>query len=247
MAGGRRELDNQAAHRDNVAGFGRGLWEQELRSAQEQMAVFQRKLETFAREHKDKIRRDPEFRSEFNRMCLTLDVDPLQSKNGFWSKHLGFGSFYHELSIKIIRVCVGLKRQYGALVPIEHVISAIHRLSKDGPKITENDIEMALKTLKSIGQGYAVVPQNKKKFVQTVSFELDELEMALLDLAKDTGFFTVADQGRIRISGTLNEETIGRARQKLLDEGLIWVDRAGVDPAHQEERWYVVAFFPGFT
>jgi ESCRT-II complex subunit VPS22 len=247
MAGGLRELLNQQQHQAQVADFGREMWEKECREAKLQMEAFQRKLETFARQHKDKIRRDPEFRAEFNQMCLTLGVDPLQSKNGFWSKHLGIGSFYHELSIKIIRVCVGLKRKHGARIPIGEVIHEVQRLFKDPPKISENDVEVALKNLKSLGQGYSVVTDKSGVYVQTVSFDLDEVGMAVLNLAKETGFFTDADQARLRNEGGFTPEKVKTARQRLLNEGLIWVDRVEVDPTHVEEKFYVLAFFAGFA
>jgi ESCRT-II complex subunit VPS22 len=240
MAGGLREIRDQQAHQAQIVQAGKEMWEEHCREARRQMEDFQKKLQEFASKHKDQIKKDPEFRREFNAMCLSLGVDPLQSKNGFWSKLLGVGDFYHELSVKVIDVCVSLKKKYGALVPLDKVIQdimATYPDKKKAPKITDSDIEAALRSLKTIGQGYAVIQSNKKKYVQTVSFDLDQDAMAVLDLAKDTGYFSAAS------NTVLPPEKFEAAKNKLLNEGLIWVD--GADPTGPV--WYVCAMFAGFN
>jgi hypothetical protein len=39
---------------------------------------FKSNLEAFAANHKSKIAKDPIFRAQFNQMCRTIGVDPLQ-------------------------------------------------------------------------------------------------------------------------------------------------------------------------
>ena len=41
---------------------------------------FKENLESFATKHKNKIAKDPAFRAQFNQMCRTVGVDPLQCK-----------------------------------------------------------------------------------------------------------------------------------------------------------------------
>jgi hypothetical protein len=43
----------------------------------QQMDVFKKNLEDFAAKHKDDIRRDPQFRLQFQEMCAAIGVDPL--------------------------------------------------------------------------------------------------------------------------------------------------------------------------
>ena len=64
----------------------------------QQTETFKSKLEDFAQQHKNEIRKDPEFRRHFQDMCASIGVDPLASSKGFWSEMLGFGDFYYELN-----------------------------------------------------------------------------------------------------------------------------------------------------
>ena len=49
-----------------------------------QMAAFKANLEEFASKHKDEIRKDSNFRFQFQEMCASIGVDPLACKI-FWS------------------------------------------------------------------------------------------------------------------------------------------------------------------
>jgi ESCRT-II complex subunit VPS22 len=87
----------------------------------QKMEFFQKSLEEFAKNHKDDINKDPQFRFHFHQMCLKIGVDPLACKfqtfspfeasKGFWAKLLGVGDFYYELSVQIIEVCLKTKDQ----------------------------------------------------------------------------------------------------------------------------------------
>ena len=46
----------------------------------EKLEQFKTQLEEFASKHKGQIAKDPVFRSQFNHMCRTIGVDPLQCK-----------------------------------------------------------------------------------------------------------------------------------------------------------------------
>lgn len=211
----------------------------QVAAAREQMAIFQKKLEEFARKYKNEIRSDPDFRNEFNQMCMQIGVDPLQSRNGFWSKLLGVGEFYHELSIKVIDVCVSHKNKNGGMIPIEDVLDGVKKTygKEKAPKISISDIKTALRNLKSIGEGYSIVEIGKNIFVKTVSFELDNDMAAVLNLAKDTGY--IVDKGHLNIT----DERFKSAINSLLREGFVWVDQVQGQPP----RYYVCALFKGFA
>ena len=42
-----------------------------------QMETFKGHLEDFTAKHKDEIRKNPEFRAQFQEMCASVGVDPL--------------------------------------------------------------------------------------------------------------------------------------------------------------------------
>lgn len=45
-----------------------------------QLDMFKTNLEEFASKHKQEIRKNPEFRVQFQDMCATIGVDPLACK-----------------------------------------------------------------------------------------------------------------------------------------------------------------------
>lgn len=53
-----------------------------------QMDTFKKNLEEFAFKYKDEIKRNGQFRKQFQDMCANIGVDPLSSSKGFWSEML---------------------------------------------------------------------------------------------------------------------------------------------------------------
>ena len=90
-----------------------------------QLDAFKTHLETFAANHKNDIKKNPEFRGHFQKMCARIGVDPLaceykivlqafsrevilswedfdvcsfvSASKGFWAEMLGVGDFYYEV------------------------------------------------------------------------------------------------------------------------------------------------------
>ena len=207
-------------------------------AAKKQMELFQKSLETFATQHKQQLKEDPEFRSAFNNMCLQLGVDPLQSTKGFWSSILGVGDFYHELAIKVIDVCLKQKRSNGGLLELSDVLEQVRKTYKgtNPPKINEGDIGTAIKNLKCLGSGYCIVNIGKKKYIKTTSFDLEADHNAILSLAEGKGYFT--DKGNLKIS----DQRYNNALKSLLEQGFIWVDEY-----EGKKTYYVCAMFKGFN
>lgn len=46
-----------------------------------QLETFKSNLEEFASKHKQEIRKNPQFRVQFQEMCATIGVDPLACEN----------------------------------------------------------------------------------------------------------------------------------------------------------------------
>ncbi|KAI2583815.1 SNF8 isoform 12 [Pan troglodytes] len=55
------------------------LAEDQLAQMSKQLDMFKTNLEEFASKHKQEIRKNPEFRVQFQDMCATIGVDPLAS------------------------------------------------------------------------------------------------------------------------------------------------------------------------
>lgn len=140
------------------------------------MEIFREKLEEFAVKHKQDIRKNAQFRRQFQEMCAAIGVDPLASGKGFWSV-LGMGDFYYELGVQVVEVCLASNPSTGAktfknpkrikLIKIHFIVGGIMELSElrrkliaaRGQKsihqeITEDDILIAAKKLKIFGNGF---------------------------------------------------------------------------------------------
>ena len=62
--------------------------ENEMGQLTKQMETFKKNLEEFAFKHKDEIKRNANFRKQFQDMCANIGVDPLSTSKGFWSEML---------------------------------------------------------------------------------------------------------------------------------------------------------------
>lgn len=78
-----------------------------------QFDSFKTNLEEFAVKYKEEIKRDAQFRKQFQDMCANIGVDPLASSKGFWSEVLGVGDFYYELAVQIIEICNSMADRTG--------------------------------------------------------------------------------------------------------------------------------------
>jgi ESCRT-II complex subunit VPS22 len=52
------------------------------------MDTFKKNLEEFAYKYRDEIKKNAQFRKQFQDMCANIGVDPLSSSKGFWSEML---------------------------------------------------------------------------------------------------------------------------------------------------------------
>lgn len=58
-----------------------------------QMEKFREHLEDFAAKHKNEIKKNPQFRKQFQEMCASIGVDPLAS---------GKGEFMHQMLLILL-------------------------------------------------------------------------------------------------------------------------------------------------
>ncbi|KAI9030794.1 EAP30/Vps36 family-domain-containing protein [Phycomyces nitens] len=207
----------------------------ELEQLQGQIEAFKSNLEEFAWKHRKDIRKDPTFRSHFQRMCVTIGVDPLASNKGFWADLLGVGDFYYELGIQIIEGCMATRTRDGGLTELGDLKRRLDKArTKEGrqekQEITEDDIVRAIKTLRPLSGGFEVLEIGERKMVRSMPKELDKDQSALLLLAQKQG-----QVNKLMIQQSLGWEDgrIQTGLQHLLQDGLAWID----DQAEVDTYW----------
>ncbi|XP_059494767.1 vacuolar-sorting protein SNF8 isoform X2 [Stegostoma tigrinum] len=195
--------------------------EDQLVQMSKQLEMFKTHLEEFASKHKQEIRKNSAFRVQFQDMCATIGVDPLASGKGFWSEMLGVGDFYYELGVQIIEVCLALKHRNGGESLIVYV---------------KDDLIRAIKKLKSLGNGFSIIPMGGGYLVQSVPAELNMDHTVVLQIAEKNGYVTVSE---IKSSLKWDSERTNQILEHLLKEGLAWIDKQ----APEEPQYWLPALF----
>lgn len=217
-----KQKRDQEKYRDK----GTELQENQLEQMSKQLDVFRANLEEFASKHKKEIRKNAQFRRQFQEMCASIGVDPLASGKGFWSV-LGIGDFYYELGVQIVEVCLATNYKNGGLISLEELRQRLVQArgrNKQHQDITIEDLLSAAKKLRIFGNGFSVLPVGKGQYlVQSIPGELSMDHTAVLQEA--------ANSGQAYVSVTILEEQLKWERnraQKSLDhmvrEGLAWID-----------------------
>uniref|UniRef100_A0A1A9WPH0 Vacuolar-sorting protein SNF8 n=1 Tax=Glossina brevipalpis TaxID=37001 RepID=A0A1A9WPH0_9MUSC len=223
---------------------GTNIQESQLEQMTKQMEVFREKLEEFAIKHRQDIKKNSQFRKQFQDMCAAIGVDPLASGKGFWSV-LGMGDFYYELGVQVVEVCLASNHKTGGLMELSELrrrLVAARGQSSIHQEITNEDILMAAKKLSIFGNGFIVHKMGKGKYiVQSIPGELSMEETTILTAASNT------EQGFVTLSMLMEE--LGwskyRAQQsldKVVGEGLCWID----EQSTEREYWFP-SLFPGRT
>jgi ESCRT-II complex subunit VPS22 len=153
---------------------GNEIQENQLAEMSKQLETFRDRLEEFATEHKNDIKKDPAFRKHFQDMCASIGVDPLASGKGFWSEMLGVGDFYYELGVQIVEVCMATSHRTGGLMELGElrrrlIRSRGKRAAAQQQEISNDDMIRAIKKLKILGNGFTLIPlQSGRYLVQSI-------------------------------------------------------------------------------
>jgi ESCRT-II complex subunit VPS22 len=95
----------------------------------------------------DAIRSDAAFRQKFIEMCASLGVDPMSSNKTFSAK-LGFGSFYTELGVQVLDVCMRTRSSNGGLIGLQDLTKRVISLrGANSGGIQTEDILRAVRSL----------------------------------------------------------------------------------------------------
>ncbi|EDS34626.1 vacuolar sorting protein SNF8 [Culex quinquefasciatus] len=207
-----------------------------------QMEVLKEGLEEFAAKHKAEIRKNAQFRRQFQEMCAAIGVDPLASGKGFWSV-LGMGDFYYELGVQVVEVCLAANHSTGGLMELEELrnrLVAARGRKQIHQEITNEDILMATKKLNIFGNGFTVYPVGKgRHMVQSIPGELSLQETSVLSAAANQGQGFVTKSSLMTELGW-SEQRAKQAVDKIVSDGLAWVDQQG-----DEESYWFPSLFPG--
>ncbi|XP_005990121.1 vacuolar-sorting protein SNF8 [Latimeria chalumnae] len=213
------------------------LAEDQLAQMSKQLEMFKSHLEEFASKHKQEIRKNSQFRVQFQDMCATIGVDPLASGKGFWAEMLGVGDFYYELGVQIIEVCLALKHRNGGLITLEELHQRVLKgRGKFAQDVSQDDLIRAIKKLKALGSGFSMIPVGGTYLVQSVPAELNMDHTVVLQLAEKKGYVTVSE---IKMSLKWETERANHVLEHLLKEGLAWIDRQ----SPKEPQYWLPALF----
>ncbi|MED6143941.1 hypothetical protein PIB30_010606 [Stylosanthes scabra] len=208
-------LQTAAAARDQYRLLGENVAKIRTDLMKEQLATFRSQLEDFARKHKNDIRKNPAFRSQFHEMCAKVGVDPLASNKGFWAELLGIG-------VQIVDICLATRPHNGGLINLQELCHLLRQRRKsDRGVVSEDDCLRAIGKLKVLGSGFEVISVGKRKLVRSVPTELNKDHNEILELAQAQGYVTVEEVER-RLSWTSGRAI--DALDTLLDEGLAMID-----------------------
>ena len=87
--------------------------------------------------------------------------------------------------------------------------------------ISKNDIEVAVKKMKGLGNGFEIIKIGSQKVVQSIPYELSIDHMAIMSLAQGNGGYVTS--GLLQRDGWTGER-VRVTTSQLLAEGIVWAD-----------------------
>ncbi|GAB5360780.1 hypothetical protein AAMO2058_000657000 [Amorphochlora amoebiformis] len=186
----------QKKAREKMQSLANKIEEDNIEHMTTQLKIFREKLAQFAAKHKDRINQNPQFRHQFQQLCAKTGVDPLASRQGFWSQFLGLGGFYYELAIQVIQLCLALREENGGLISLKelHKNLTLRRGHHQQPASIE-DVEQAIKCVQSLGSGFCMVKIGNEMMVVSVPCELNTDHSKLIQHAKESkGYITLSSR-----------------------------------------------------
>jgi len=231
-------IKNKKAAQAKFKDKGSELASEQLQQMSKQIESFRSFLEEFASKHKDKIRKNAEFRNQFQQMCATIGVDPLASGKGFWAQTLGVGDFYYELGVQVVEVCLAISHRNGGLISLDELLQRVTKSrGSRAVEVSQADLVSAIKKLRALGSGFVLLPFGSSWLVQSVPGELTMDHTTVIGLAESD--YHVSEE-RLRTELGWGEERIERAMGHLLSEGLAWLD----DQGGQNKLYWFPGLFP---
>ena len=227
------QRDLTAAH---YASHGNALKSANAGSLQTQLSVFQQLLHTFAIQHADTIKSNPNFRAEFARMCHAIGVDPLAGSNikgrqtqsatqSLWAKVLGHdvNDFYFEVAVRTVELCQRTRGENGGLLGVAECRETVAKGKAIGGELeaSEDDILRAVKSLEPLGSGFSVITIGSKQFIRSVPKELNTDQSTVLEVLQLLGCVTVS---LLQLNLSWDNARAVTVLDDLLTDALVWID-----------------------
>ncbi|EGD81929.1 hypothetical protein PTSG_02615 [Salpingoeca rosetta] len=228
---GVRGLKMREARKAEAQALGEKSKQEQAQEMHKQLGIFKENLEEFARKYKKEIKRSPDFRGDFQRMCHQIGVDPLASNKGFWSQLLGVGDFYYELGVQVVEACMATRGLNGGVIDIAELLNAVNtRRGSHVQRVATGDVEEAVARLQVLGSGFRVVKVDNRRVVVSQPKELNADHMAIFNRAKDCGYVTAeALCADLKWTNDRAQTALG----ELVQRGVAWVD----EQAAPHEYW----------
>lgn len=239
----RRGLGVGAIHRQQkieakYQEMGVTLAKEQLEKLSQQFESFRDRLQDFAIKHKKDIKKNPNFRRAFQKMCANIGVDPLYSSTNFWTKMLGVGDIYYELAVQITEICMALNHRTGGMMEIDELYTRLlktrNATSKSDADILQEDVIKAIEKMSILGNGIQLVKCHDTYIVHSLQSELNKDQNEIVKFGQvNEGHVTVKelmeklDWSRNRTEKALND---------LMMDGLIWLDKPG--PTEEDIYWF---------
>ena len=225
----RRHVGVAAAHHRKMAAerykeVSETLASDQFNRFKELYSNFKTNLEQFAAKHRDKLKKSPELRVNFQNMCAQLGVDPLVSSKGMWTEMLGFGDFYYDLTVQIAEICTAHAPRTGGLIRLSELLQRLQKArSAAAGEVSKDDVLVAVKRLSRLGGGYTVLPLKGDNdwLIQSTPMELSLDHSDVLRFAEDRFYFTESDLiNELKWDKTRADRLIAN----VLRDGMVWVD-----------------------
>lgn len=233
-------IQKQKLEADKFRDKGTQLQDSQFEQMTRQVQVLKDNLEEFTEKYKSEIKKNPTFRRQFTEMCAAIGVDPLSSSKGVWSV-LGMGDFYFELSIQIVEICLASAESTGGMMELTEVKERLSksRRQKKQQEITTEDVLLATKKLKVFGNSFQVHQLGKNRYmIQSIPGELSLQETKAMTVAASQESGSITKSLLMKELGW-NEIRTQQAIDKLISEGLVWVDSQCDEPCY-----YFPSLFP---
>eukprot|EP01095_Lingulamoeba_sp_RSL-Kostka_P006191 TRINITY_DN1924_c0_g1_i1.p1 TRINITY_DN1924_c0_g1~~TRINITY_DN1924_c0_g1_i1.p1 ORF type:complete len:133 (-),score=28.36 TRINITY_DN1924_c0_g1_i1:72-470(-) len=124
----------------------------------------------------------------------------------------------------------------GGIIKLSDLLTQLEEMR--GPnayKITENDIEIAVKKMKVLGSGFNVFSIGSTKMVQSVPHELSTDHLTVLTLVQNEDHIT---KSLIKQKLNWEDNRIDAIINIMLQSGIIWIDSV----EGQEDQYWFMTF-----
>lgn len=217
--------------------IGKSLVDRHSTQLSAQLAVFQSALINFASEHAAVIKKNPEFRDKFTKMCNSIGVDPLELLLFVDSSSKKTDAFYMGLAVRVVEICQETRDINGGLISLKELHSRLQETFTVPLKVSEDDVTLSLDLLKGLGKGYETLRISDLLWVKfsgpAGSGTISNDERKIYELCVFTGGYTT--HKLLRDNYGWEQVRAKSVIDDMIRNGLLWVDAQG--PNGQWQYW----------